>query len=401
MSSLGGAWLVAQREIRERTGARTFRISTLLIVVIAFGGVAAATILPDVLGDETPVVAVVAPDVNETFGQLLDDGSLGTEVDVVFVADRDEAERMVANGAAVAAFYAGPSLIFNRESDRSIDAVVTQAYRLSTLPDVLSRLDLTLEEAAPLIDPEPIPIILLNPVEDDGEGASDADRVASSAAVVLLLVSLTAYGSWILNGVVEEKTSRVVEVLMGALRPWQLMLGKVGGILLLAGSQIVVGVAAALIAISIFGTTDLPDVGLRVGAFAAVYLVLGLLFYSFIFAAVGATVSRQEEAQTAIMPINFTLIGIYFTSLTLIVSNPDSLVARVLSILPLSSPLAMTPRIGVGSPPLWEIALSLTLLVASTAAVVNLSGRIYAGAILRSGPRIGIREAWRGARETR
>ncbi|MDA0350997.1 MAG: ABC transporter permease [Chloroflexi bacterium] len=401
MSGLGGAWLVAQREIRERTGARTFRISTLLILVIAFGAVAAATILPDIVGQGTPVVAVVTSDVNDTFGELLDDGSLGTEVHVVLVADRDEARRMVANGGAVAAFYAGPSLIFDREADRNISALVTQAYRLATLPDVLASLDLTLEEAAPLVNPEPIPITLLNPETADGERASEADRGASSAAVVVLLLSLTAYGSWILNGVVEEKTSRVVEVLMGALRPWQLLLGKVGGILLLAVSQIAIGIAAALIAISIFGTADLPAIGFRVGAFAAAYLVLGLLFYSFIFAAAGATVARQEDAQAATMPINITLIVIYFTSLTLVVSNPDSLTARVLSILPVSSPLAMTPRIGVGSPPLWEIALSLTLLILSIGAIVNLSGRIYAGAILSTGPRIGLREAWRSARETR
>jgi len=372
-----------------------------LILVIAFGAVAAATILPDIVGQGTPVVAVVTSDVNDTFGELLDDGSLGTEVHVVLVADRDESRRMVANGGAVAAFYAGPSLIFDREADRNISAIVTQAYRLATLPDVLASLDLTLEEAAPLVNPEPIPITLLNPETADGERASEADRGASSAAVVVLLLSLTAYGSWILNGVVEEKTSRVVEVLMGALRPWQLLLGKVGGILLLAVSQIAIGIAAALVAISIFGTADLPAIGFRVGAFAAAYLVLGLLFYSFIFAAAGATVARQEDAQAATMPINITLIVIYFTSLTLVVSNPDSLTARVLSILPVSSPLAMTPRIGVGSPPLWEIALSLTLLILSIGAIVNLSGRIYAGAILSTGPRIGLREAWRSARETR
>jgi ABC-2 type transport system permease protein len=283
----------------------------------------------------------------------------------------------------------------------SIEALTNQAYRVATLPGVLERLDLTLEEATPLIDPQPLPIEILQPPTESELEASDSDRVIASAAVVLLLMSLTLYGAWILNGVVEEKTSRVVEVLMGALRPWQLLLGKVGGILTLAVGQLVLAVGSVLLAVVIFGTADLPDVGLRVGVAALVYLVLGLLLYSFVFAAAGATVSRQEDAQTVTMPISLTLVGIYLLSLTVVVNNADSTFSRIVSILPISSPLAMAPRIAVSEVPAWEIALSIALLLVTIPGVVNLAGRVYAGAILRTGPRIGIREALRSSRETR
>jgi len=402
MSRLQAPWLVALREIRERARARSFMISTGLIVLLAFGAVAAATILPDVFEDDPPVIAVVASELPDGVAGLLADGALGTEVTVRTSGSETEARRLLGAGAADAALFGGPTLAFRDETRPSIEALANQAIRLSSLPAVLERLDLTLDEAGPLINPEPLPVVLLNPaapgLDDD---VSDSDRAVATFAVVLLLMSLTLYGSWILNGVVEEKTSRVVEVLMGAMRPWQLLLGKVGGILALAVGQLAVGVLSAGVAMSALGTADLPEVGLEVGAAALVYVVLGLLLFSFVFAAAGATVSRQEEAQTVTMPISLTLVGIYMLSLTVVVNDADSTLSRVVSIFPLSSPLAMTPRIAVSDPPLWEIGLSIALLLVTIPAVINLAGRIYAGAILRTGPRIGLRDAWRSARETR
>ena len=402
MSRFHGPWLVALREIRERARARSFLISTGLIVLLAFGAVAAATILPDVFEDDPPVIAVVASELPDGIVGLLADGSLGTEVTVRTAGSEGEARRLLEDGAADAALFGGPTLAFRDEARSSVEALANQAIRLSSLPTVLERLDLTLAEAGPLINPEPLPVVLLNPVDPalDDE-VSDSDRGVATFAVVLLLMSLTLYGSWILNGVVEEKTSRVVEVLMGALRPWQLLLGKVGGILALAVGQLGVGVLSAGVAMSALGTADLPEVGLEVGVAALVYVVLGLLLYSFVFAAAGATVSRQEEAQTVTMPISLTLVGIYMLSLTVVINDAESGLARVISIFPLSSPLAMTPRIAVGEPELWEVGLSIVLLLVTIPAVINLAGRIYAGAILRTGPRIGLRDAWRSARETR
>ena len=400
MSRLRGAWLVAAREVRERARAWSFLLSIGLIAVLAFGAVAAATVLPDFFEDDPPVIAIVAAEVPASVPGLLEDGSLAIEATVRLVASAAEARTLLRDGAADAALYGGPTLAFREQSAASLEALVNQAYRLATLPETLERLDLTLEEAAPLISPEPIGVALLEP-RAEAASTDDSDRVVASAAVVLLLLSLTLYGSWILNGVVEEKTSRVVEVLMGALRPWQLLLGKVGGILALAIGQLAVGVTAAAAAMVVVGTADLPSVGLAVGVAALVYVVLGLLLYSFLFAAAGATVSRQEDAQSVTMPITLTLMAVYLLSLTVVVNNADSVLARVLAIVPLSASLAMTPRIAVGDPALWEIALSIALLLITIPAVVNLAGRIYAGAILRTGPRIGLRDAWRSSRETR
>jgi hypothetical protein len=190
----------------------------------------------------------------------------------------------------------------------------------------------------------------------------------ASAAVILLLMSLTLYGSWIFNG--------VVEMLMGALRPWQLLLGKVGGILTLAIGQLALGVGSVPLAMTVVGTADLPDTDISVGVAALVYLVLGLLLYAFVFAAAGATISRQEDSQTVTMPISLTLVGIYLRSLTVVINDADSAVARIVSI---SSPLAMAPRIAVSEVPAWEIALSIALLLATMPGGISLAGNRLRG----------------------
>ena len=374
-------------------------LATVAVAVLAFAAVVAGSVLPDLLEDDPPIIAVVTSDLSDTFGQLLEDGSFGTEVEVRFVDDEAEAHQLVLDGKARAAFSAG-TLSFREEPSASIEALATQAYRIATLPGVLASLDLTLADAQPLIDPEPLPVTLLDPPDAEGEESSQSDRVVASATVILLLMSMSIYGATILNGVVEEKSSRIAEVLMGALRPWELLLGKVLGILALAVAQIGAGIVSGIVAITIFGTADLPDVGAEVGILAIIYLVLGLLLYSFVFAAAGATASRQEDAQPVAVPITFTLVATYLLSLTVVGGEPNSLFARILSIVPISSPLAMPPRIAVSDPPLWEVALSLALLLITIPIVIRLAGRVYAGAILHIGPRIGLRDAWRSARET-
>lgn len=403
MSPLHAAWLVAVREVNERARTRTFAISTGLIVLLSAAGVLAGTLLPGFFEDDPPVIAIVEADLPPRLATLLEDGSLGTTAVVRYVPSTEEAQRLVRDGVVDAAIFAapidaGPAIAFRTEADFGTRNLITQAYRLAALPAVLDQLDLTIEEAQPLIAPDPIPVFLLDPPDAPEPDAAQAGIAAIS--VIALLMTLTIYGAWILNGVVEEKTSRVVEVLMGTIRPWQLLLGKVSGILALAFAQIIAAVSTAGLLTLVSRDIELPAVTGQVAAFAIIYATLGLLLYSFVYAAAGATVSRQEDAQTVAMPITFSLLGVYMLSLLVVVENPDSTIARVVSIIPFSSPLTMTPRIAVGDPALWEIVLSLALLLITIPLVIRLAGRIYTGAILQTGPRIGIRDAWRSARET-
>jgi ABC-2 type transport system permease protein len=167
---------------------------------------------------------------------------------------------------------------------------------------------------------------------------------------------------------------------------------------LLQLSVVGIGALGGLIAV---GMPDLPAVAPGLGVWSTIWFTLGLLFYSFAYAAIGATVSRQADATSAAWPVTMLLIVPYFISLTVLPEDPDGTLARVLSILPLTSPLAMPPRIAVGEPSWVELVTSVVLMVLALAGIMALAGRIYAGAILRSGRRVGLLDAFRSSGETR
>ncbi|NIR38650.1 MAG: ABC transporter permease, partial [Actinobacteria bacterium] len=144
---------------------------------------------------------------------------------------------------------------------------------------------------------------------------------------------------------------------------------------------------------------DLPPTTLATAIWAIVWFALGFGFYAALYAAAGSLVSRQEDAQTAVMPVALSTVAIYMTTFVVIVPNPASTVSRVLSLLPPFSPIAIPPRIALDAADPWEIAAAIVLMVLATAGVVRLAARVYTGAILRSGPRIKLGDAWRSARD--
>jgi ABC-2 type transport system permease protein len=137
--------------------------------------------------------------------------------------------------------------------------------------------------------------------------------------------------------------------------------------------------------------TPLDIVGLVIGWF-----VLGFAFYAGLFAVAGALVSRMEELQNALTPINLVILVSFFISIGAL-EDPDSTLSIVASIIPFSSALAMPVRMALGAAEPWQVALALSLLIAGTAVLIPLSGRLYAGAVLRTGARVKLRDAWRAA----
>jgi ABC-2 type transport system permease protein len=227
----------------------------------------------------------------------------------------------------------------------------------------------------------------------------DRDQNAAIAFVGVLLLygQLFGYGIWVASGVIEEKASRVVEMLLSAIRARQLLLGKIVGIGVLGLAQLVfiasfaIGLALLTGALKDVGATALGAVGLVIGWF-----ILGFAFYATLFAAAGSLVTRMEELQNVIVPINLTILVSFFISIGAL-QDPNGRLQVIASLLPTSSALAMPVRIVLGAAPGWQIALSLTLLVGSTILLVPLAARLYSGAVLRTRGRVKIREAWRSA----
>jgi ABC-2 type transport system permease protein len=228
----------------------------------------------------------------------------------------------------------------------------------------------------------------------------DPDRDAKAAvafvAVLLLYGQLFGYGIWVATGVIEEKSSRVVEVLLSAIRARQLMAGKIAGIGVLGILQLMFIATFAIALASVTGAIDLPANSYAAAALTIGWFVLGFAFYAAMFAVAGALVSRMEELQNAIVPINLLVFVSFLISVGAL-QDPDSTVAKVASLLPFSSALAMPVRMVLGSATTREVVASLAIVIGSTALLIPLAGRVYAGAVLRTGAKVKLRDAWRAA----
>jgi len=211
--------------------------------------------------------------------------------------------------------------------------------------------------------------------------------------VLALYGQLFAYGYWVAAGVVEEKSSRVVEVLLSTIRPSQLLRGKILGIGTLGLCQLLLIAAVGLAAARLAGILRFP-----VGAAAAIgwvlfWFVLGFFFYSTLFAVAGSIVSRQEDLQATMTPLSLLIIAAFVIGITAL-GSPDSTLALVASLLPPTAPLAMPSRIVLGQAPLWQPIASAIVSVGTTVALVPFAVRMYSRAVLRTG-RVKIRELLR------
>jgi ABC-2 type transport system permease protein len=188
----------------------------------------------------------------------------------------------------------------------------------------------------------------------------------------------------------------VVEILLSAIRPRQLLAGKIVGIGLLGIVQLAFIATFAIVLSVVTGALELPGTAIGIALVVLAWFVLGFAFYAGLFAVSGSLVSRMEELQNAMVPINLIIFVSFFISIGAL-ENPDSPLSVAASILPFSSALAMPVRIALGSATAPQIALSVALLVAGTAALVPLSARLYSGAVLKTGTRVKLRDAWRAA----
>lgn len=394
MPERGGAtWLVARREIVERGRERSFLVSTVLSVVILI----AVVVVPSALGLDGPSkqTLAVTPDVPAALVTQLQARADAYDVELTVdrVADVAAARAAVSDGDADAALTdRGATLSAEQDPDDDLALLVQTTARDLGTASALRERGADAAEVRRILDPSPVRTAQLDPGGDDAAAAGVAFVV-----VLLLYFQLIGYGNWVASGVVEEKSSRVVELLLSTVRPWQLLAGKILGIGALGLVQLLgmaglgVGVAAAT------GAVELPDATLPAILAVLPWFLLGYAFYATVFALLAATVARQEDLQSATGPMNLVLMAAFFASFAA-QSDPEGGVARIASLLPPSAPLVMPSRIVQDAAATWEIALSVGLMLAAIAVVIPLAGRIYAGGALRTGKRASLRETWRAAR---
>jgi ABC-2 type transport system permease protein len=381
--------LVARRDLSARIRDKTFLISSAVILLLVLGGMVFQAVIASganeltigVVGDR----AVVQP-------ALAAQGTaLGAQVTVVGLADETAARTALAagdvDGALVDATGPAPKLLVERSADQPLAGVVDGA---------VGQLALSRQLAAAGVDGLDVPKLDVTAVHPGNDPTGERTGVAVVGMVVLYTL-LILISNFVAQGVVEEKSSRVVELLLSTMKPWQLLAGKIIGLGLLGLAQIVsiavVGVAGALI----FDVVSLP--GQLIGTVLTVvaWFVLGYAFYASVFSAAASLVSRQEDLAGVITPMSMLLFVGFFVAFQA-ASDPASALARITSFVPGLSPLVMPVRMAGGGVPWWEVLLAVVLQVVAIALVVRLGGRIYAGALLRTSGKTKLREALRAER---
>ena len=375
MSARRAIALVAWREIHERLHSRVFLVSTVLMLLLVGGSTALNGAL-----SKTPTyrVAVPAPapsGLAPALRRAAEPFDAKVRVDVVPSAAAGRA-RLHAEKVDAVVLLARDRLVFRAGVETKLAAIVDTAVRAVRhhLPPQPELTAMTLEPAA--------------------KTPTDAATAVAYIGSILLLMSLAVYGQWVLTGVVEEKSNRVVEVILSTVRPRHLLAGKVIGLGLLGLGQIALvgGLASVLIGAGVF------DAPASLGASLALvipWFALGFALYAVAYAAAGALASRQQDASSAGTAVTYSLVAAYFLGYVALASDTDGLLANVLTVFPPTAPLVVPARSALVGVPVWEHAVAVVLVVATIYVLVRVAGRIYAHGLLRSGPRIGIRAAWR------
>jgi ABC-2 type transport system permease protein len=370
--------LVALREIRERLRSPAFIASTVVLLLL----VGAATALNGLVSRQTTYrVAATAP-TPRGLDAALQRAAKPFDARVELRAVRTAA----AGRAAVAAHEVDALLLLGADRLVFRDSVDT---KLAAATDAAVR---ALRRHLP-----PAPELTPTTLETARPASRDAATIVAIAASMLLLTSLAVYGQWVISGVVEERSNRVVELILSVVRPRDLLAGKVIGIGLLGLAQLtlVAGLAAGLLMAGVF---DAPS-GLGASlALVVPWFALGYGLYAVAYAAAGALASRQQSADAAGQPVTYTLVAAYFAGYAAVSADAHGLLANVLTVFPVTAPLVLPARSALVGVPIWEHVLAVVLVVATIYALVRFAARVYAHGLLQAGPHPGVRAAWRLAR---
>jgi ABC-2 type transport system permease protein len=388
MSTLHAVRLVARREFTERLRDRSFLISTVITVLILLG----VAVLPRLLGfGEPPTfdVAATGPraDAERTAIEAQAE-AFGVDVRLRDVDDAQAARAQVEDGTLDAAIV-GDDVIVSEELDTELGNVLQSAHSSVVSAEQLAEAGIDPSQAQQALEVPPLAVDAIDPPEEGAETRSQLAFVGT----LLLYGQLVGYGFWVALGVVEEKSSRVVEVLLSAIPARALLAGKVIGIGLLGLLQLAVIAVVGLAGASLTGTIQLDSAALYPVVLVLVWFILGYLFYSCLFAAAAARVSRQEEMQNATTPLTMLVLVSFFAAIY-VGQNPDGAAATVLSIVPPFSALTQAALLAGGEIPWWQSLTAVVLMLAASLALVVVAGRLYEGAVLRMGAKVSLRDAW-------
>ncbi|MFJ5989573.1 ABC transporter permease [Lentzea sp. NPDC092896] len=390
MTSARAVSLVAKREFVTKVRTRSFLIGTAVIIAVLAGYVVLQSVLFD---DQQRSVVGLSGQATQLSDPLREKArAFGIDLETRDVTTAGNPEQEVRDGGLDALVTGAPpelKMIVKGSGDEILTTALNDVLRQQVLIAQLAESGTTPQEVAQSLANVKVDVTALEPVDPQR-----GQRLAIGLIVAALLYySLLVYGTMVAQGVVEEKSSRVVEILLATVRPWQLLLGKVIGLGAVGLLQLLV---ISTVGLGLSSAFDVVDVGALGGAAlltGVLWYLLGFFLYATVFAAAASLVSRQEELQSVLTPISMTIIVAFVAGINLMIGSPSGPTVTVLSLLPPFAPILMPGRMALGVAPAWQVVLSVVLALLAIAAITWLGGKVYANAVLRTGARVKLREA--------
>jgi ABC-2 type transport system permease protein len=420
--------LIIQREYLSRVKKKAFLIMTFLVPLLIIAMYALIFFLSMRGGDNIPTVEVIDDSgiFNKSFENKRSVNFISSKLSLAEakkkVIDQEDTfilfiPKGIKNGESIELFAqknVGLSVI------TSIEDQLNEQMRVKLLQD--AGID---SETLDKIKPNLTVVSKELTLKGEKDSSSGAAMAVGFAAAILIYMSLFIYGIQVMRGIIEEKASRIVEVIISSVKPFQLMMGKIIGIGLVGLTQFFLWIVLSVGLMSVASTILFKDQVEQVKsempmadqsapvtpkgpgtdilkaiqtiewnyilpAFI-VFFLGGYMLYSALFAAVGSAVETDTETQQFMLPITLPLLFTYIMSFSFIVNNPDSSLSFWLSIIPFTSPIAMMVRLPFGVPG-WELALSIVLLIGGFLFTTWVASRIYRVGILMYGKKVSFKE---------
>ena len=377
---------VAWREVRTRSRTKAFRVITGILIAVALIGPIVAAVWPD-SGDDLREVTVGLVEVDDaTQQQILAFSENRFDVTLRDLSDlpADQVDQAVTDGDINVALEPGPTLVWESETDLEIAGVLFAVLQQQEVLVKGRELGLGESDIAELLTPVALQERFTEPTDSSDELATAVAFFGLMAAFMLPQV----FGQLTMMSVVEEKSTRVVEVLLSHLSPRTLLMGKVLGLGALAVVQLLVVVGGLTAALLLTNAIEIPASVWRFVPIIAVSILGGLAIYNTFFALLGSLISRQEDAAQVILPLFIPLMAGFFVGQAAVIGNAETPLVRALTLFPLTAPMLLPVRVARDAIPLWEIILSLSLLALGVWLLIRVAGRVYEFTLLHTGSRV-------------
>lgn len=377
-------WTIAKREILTRGRSKGF----LILTAVLFIGVIAVALIQVFLNstNEPREVTIGLTDTASDYANALIVGNENLAPVIEDVAD----DSALVDDETIDVLFDGTTLTWKGLPDNTLDLYIRDTVQQAAFAERADGLNIDRSQLSDLFAPVELDEVRLDG-GDDEFGVRLAAAAVSGFAIFMLL---QIWGSFLMMGVIEEKSSKVVEILLSHVRPSTLLSGKVLGLGILALGQMLIFVLGLVIGLLLVQDVAIPGSVWATVPLSVITFLLGFGFYATAYAAVGSMVSRQEDATSAQLPVMLPLLTGYFIAIASI-SNPDNLAVTVGSFLPFTSPVLLPFRNATVDVPAWQVGLSLAILAVSIVGTLRIAGWIYRYSLLRTGTRVTWTEAWK------